>query len=87
MAFVVFKYKGRNTTISYDTIDNINLVVNHPLMFDYLSNFQSDKYIIHNISIDKHIIIDSKIKFIIFNIICIDKKSYKTFIVNVVLNS
>jgi len=87
MAFVTFKYMKDNTTISYDTIDNINLVINHPLMFNYLSNFQWDKYIIHNISIDKHVIIDSKIKFIIFNMNCIDRNTYKTFIINVVLNS
>ena len=85
MAFVVFKYLGNNTTITYDTIDNINLVINHPYMIDYISNFQWDKYIINNISIDKHVIIDSKIKFIIFNMNCIDRKSFKTYIVNVVL--
>jgi hypothetical protein len=87
MAFVTFKYMGDKTTISYDNIDNINLVITHPKMIDFLTTFDWYNYRIVNICIKKHVIINSEIKFIIFNINYIDRKLFKAFSEGIVLKN
>ena len=85
MAYVEFRYLGDKTTISYDTMDNINLVITHPKMVNFLTTFDWYNYRIVNICINKHVIINSEIKFIIFNMNCIDRKLLKAFPVSIIL--
>jgi hypothetical protein len=87
MACVTFKYLGDKTTITYDNIDNINVVVTHPRMIDFLTTFDWYNYRIFNISIKKHVIINSEIKFIIFNINYINRKLFKAFSEGVILKN